>query len=91
MEKIVIPASGADHTRAFQTEYGDQRVADMRRISPELWSALRTVERARIKTMLQPFLRPNELDALFDRWDQIVLRFRTLIAEKGPENVILSF
>lgn len=80
-----------DHTRGFQTEYGDQSIAELRRISPELWSALRTVERARMRTMLQPFLRANELDALFERWDQILLRFRTLIAENGAENVILAF
>jgi hypothetical protein len=80
-----------DHTRAFQTEYGDERVEALRRISPELWSALRTVERAQVRTVLQPFLRPNELDALFERWDRIVLRFRTLIAEYGMENVILGF
>ena len=80
-----------DHTRAFQTEHGDQRIEELRRITPELWSALRTVERARVRTVLQPFLRPNELDALFERWDRIVLRFRTLIAEHGAENVIIGF
>ena len=80
-----------DHTRAFQTEHGDQRIESVRRITPELWSALREVERARVRTLLQPFLRANELDALFQRWDKIVLRFRTLIAEFGVENVIIGF
>ncbi len=64
---------------------------DLRRITPELWSALRDVERARLRTVLQPFLRKNELDALFKRWDEVVLRFRTLIAEHGAENVIIGF
>ncbi|HVR29647.1 MAG TPA: hypothetical protein VMS86_08930, partial [Thermoanaerobaculia bacterium] len=80
-----------DHTRGFQTEYGDERIEELRRITPELWSALRSVERARVRTMLQPFLRPIELDALFARWDQIVLRFRTLIAEHGADNILLRF
>ena len=80
-----------DHTRAFQTEHGDQRIEDLRRITPELWTALREVERARVRTVLQPFLRALELDALFERWDRILLRFRTLIAEIGPENVIIEF
>jgi hypothetical protein len=80
-----------DHTRAFQTEHGSQRIEDLRRITPELWSALREVERARVRTVLQPFLRETQLDALFERWEQIVLRFRTLIAELGPENVIIGF
>jgi hypothetical protein len=80
-----------DHTRAFQTEYGDERVEALQRITPELWSALRSAERTRVKTVLQPFLRPQELNALFARWDQILLRYRTLIAEHGWENVILSF
>jgi hypothetical protein len=80
-----------DHTRAFQTDYGDERIEELRRVTPELWSALRTVERERIRTMLKPFLRSNELDALFARWDQVILRFRTLIAENGMENVIIGF
>ena len=80
-----------DHTRAFQTEHGDQRIEELRRITPELWSALREVERARVKTVLQPFLRPTELVALFQRWDKILLRYRTLIAELGVENVIVGF
>ena len=80
-----------DHTRAFQTEHGDQRIEDLRRITPELWSALRSVERERVRTVLQPFLKPTELDALFVRWDRLVLRFRTLIAELGAENVIIGF
>jgi hypothetical protein len=80
-----------DHTRAFQTESGEQHIEELRRITPELWSALREVERARVRTVLQPFLRPSELDALFDRWDQIVARFRGLIAEHGTENVIIGF
>jgi hypothetical protein len=80
-----------DHTRAFQTEHGDQRIEDLRRITPELWSALREVERARVRTVLQPFLRPSEIEALFQRWDKILLRYRTLIAELGPENVIVGF
>jgi hypothetical protein len=80
-----------DHTRAFQTDYGDERIEELRRVTPELWSALRTVERERIRTMLKPFLRSNELDALFARWDQVILRFRTLIADNGMENVIIGF
>jgi hypothetical protein len=80
-----------DHTRAFETEYGDDAIEVLRRITPELWSALRSVERARVRTVLQPFLRANELEALFDRWDRILLRFRTMIAEQGPENVIVTF
>jgi hypothetical protein len=80
-----------DHTRAFQTEHGDQRIEDLRRITPELWSALREVERARVRTVLQPFLRPHQLDQLFERWEKIVLKFRTLMAELGPENVIIGF
>ena len=60
-------------------------------MTPELWSALREVERDRMKTVLKPFLRPNELTALFERWDRIVLRFRALIAEQGVENVIIGF
>jgi hypothetical protein len=80
-----------DHTRAFQTEHGDQRIEDLRRITPELWSALREVERARVRTVLQPFLRSSELDALFARWEKIVLRYRTLMADLGPENVIIGF
>jgi hypothetical protein len=80
-----------DHTRAFQTEHGDQRIEDLRRITPEMWSALREVERARVRTVLQPFLRPAELDAMFARWDRIVLKFRTLIADLGAENVIIGF
>jgi hypothetical protein len=80
-----------DHTRAFQPEHGEQRIEDLRRITPELWSALREVERARVRTVLQPFLRETELDALFQRWDKILLRFRTLIAEFGGENVIIGF
>jgi hypothetical protein len=80
-----------DHTRAFQTEHGDQRIEDLRRVTPELWSGLREVERARVRTVLQPFLRPQQLDALFQRWDKILLRFRTMIAEFGVENVIIGF
>jgi hypothetical protein len=80
-----------DHTRAFQTEHGDERVEALRRITPELWTALREVERARVRTVLQPFLRAQELDAMFQRWDKIILRYRTLIAELGPDNVIIGF
>jgi hypothetical protein len=80
-----------DHTRAFQTEHEDERIEELRRITPELWSALREVERARVRTVLQPFLRPSQLEALFQRWDQILLHYRTLIAELGAENVIVGF
>ena len=80
-----------DHTRAFQTEHGDERIAELRRITPELWAALRNVERARTKTVLQPFLKPLELERLFERWDAIALHFRTLMAEHGPENVLVGF
>src|SRR4029079_13077394 len=80
-----------DHTRTFQIEYGEQRIEDLKRITPEMWTALREVERARGRTLLKPFLRQTELDALFDRWDKIVLRFRTLIAQNGAENVVVGF
>jgi hypothetical protein len=80
-----------DHTRAFQTEHGDERIDELRRITPELYTALRNVERARVQTVLQPFLKPVEIDELFERWDAIVLRFRTLIAQHGPENVLVGF
>jgi hypothetical protein len=41
--------------------------------------------------VLQPFLRSNELDALFERWDRVILRFRTLIAENGIDNVVVGY
>jgi hypothetical protein len=80
-----------DHTRGFQIEGGEQAIQDLQRITPELWSALREVERARLRTVLQPFLRKTELDALFKRWDEVVLHFRTLIADRGAENVVIGF
>lgn len=79
-----------DHTRSFFLEYGDERIRELRRCPRDLWESLRRADRAEVEERLDPYLNPAEIAALFERWDRILLRLRTLIAEHGREAVIME-
>lgn len=76
-----------DHTRAFLVDPDPQRIAKLQRGNRELLDSMRRVDRAEVQNVLEPYLSKIEIRALFQRWDDILLHFDELVAERGPDLV----
>jgi hypothetical protein len=77
-----------DHTRSFardQTLYQPEKVT---RCSRGLWHALRHLDEAHIRELLSPYLKADEIDALFVRQQRLIELIQDLIIRNGEEEVL---
>lgn len=79
-----------DHSRSFSGEHGDERIEALRAVPRPLWDHMRHVDLDALRARLEPYLDPFELDAFFERWDKVMLHFRSLVSEQGSEAVLLE-
>jgi hypothetical protein len=79
-----------DHTRAFFTEHGDEKIDALKLMPRPLWTQLRHVDREALRKRLRPHLNALQIEALFDRWDRVLLHIRTLVSEYGSEAVLVE-
>jgi hypothetical protein len=77
-----------DHTRSFsrdKTLYIPEKVT---RCSRGLWHALRHLDEAHIRELLSPYLKADEIDALFVRQQRLIELIQDLIVRNGEEEVL---
>ena len=79
-----------DHTRAFHPLFQLWKPKSIVTCERTLWERLRNLDRDRVRRQLKPFLRSNELRALFKRWDRLVARIAKLIEERGEKYVLFD-
>lgn len=77
-----------DHTRAFHASDGLLNPAGITSCEEHLWSALKGLDRDRVRAQLGKYLEPDEMDALFNRLDSLVEQIQELIDEQGSERVL---
>ncbi len=79
-----------DHTRAFHPLFQLWKPKAIVTCERSLWERLRNLDRDRVRRQLKPFLRSNQLRALFQRWDRLLARIAKLIEERGAEYVLFD-
>ncbi len=79
-----------DHGRSFLIEPDPERIGAIRRTDRDLLQAIENADRAEVERRLDPYLTPAEMNALFVRWDAIVVHFRDLVETFGEDLVFYS-
>ncbi len=80
-----------DHTRSFRTDGELPYPSGILYSERRLWDGLQKLESSVMRTHLQKYLGPAELESLIKRKDQLVEYIREMIAERGEEEVLFSF
>ncbi len=80
-----------DHTRSFRTDEELPYPSGILYSERRLWEGLQKLESSVMRTRLQKYLGPSELESLIKRKDQLVEYIREMIAERGEEEVLFSF
>lgn len=77
-----------DHTRSFardKTLYLPEKIS---RCSRGLWYALRHLDEGHVRALLSPYLKTDEIDALFVRQQRLIELIQDLIIRDGEEEVL---
>ncbi len=80
-----------DHTRTFRTDGELPYRSGILYSERRLWEGLQKLDSADMRTHLQKYLGPPELEALISRQDRLVEYIQEMIAERGEEEVLFSF
>jgi hypothetical protein len=80
-----------DHTRTFRTDGELPYPTGIRYAERGLWEGLQKLDSADMRTHLQKYLGPPELESLISRKDRLVEYIQEMIAERGEEDVLFSF
>jgi len=80
-----------DHTRSFRTDDELPYPSGILYSERRLWEGLQKLESAVLRTHLQKYLGPSELESLIKRKDRLVEYIQVMIAERGEEDVLFSF
>ncbi len=76
-----------DHTRAFWRHHDLIDQKHIQRIERHLWERIQAMNEAEVRPKLSPFLRKEEIDALFKRRQALIHYVQRLISQKGEKNV----
>jgi hypothetical protein len=77
-----------DHTRSFRTDEELPYPSGILYSERRLWEGLQKLESSVMRTHLQKYLGPSELESLIKRKDQLVGYIQEMIAERGEEDVL---
>ncbi len=80
-----------DHTRTFRTDGELPYPSGILYSERGLWKGLQKLDSADMRTHLQKYLGPPELESLISRKDRLVEYIREMITERGEEDVLFSF
>ncbi len=80
-----------DHTRSFRTDKELPYPSGILYSERRLWEGLQKLESSVMRTQLQKYLGPSELESLIKRKDRLVEYIREMITERGEEDVLFSF
>ncbi|MFB3069025.1 MAG: hypothetical protein ACE1ZI_07095 [Acidobacteriota bacterium] len=80
-----------DHTRSFRTDEELPYPSGILYSEHRLWEGLQKLESAVMRTHLQKYLGPSELESLIKRKDRLVEYIQEMITERGEEDVLFSF
>ncbi len=80
-----------DHTRTFRTDGELPYPSGILYSERRLWEGLQKLDSADMRTHLQKYLGPPELESLIKRKDRLVEYIQEMIAERGEEDVLFSF
>jgi hypothetical protein len=80
-----------DHTRSFRTDGELPYPSGILYSERRLWEGLQKLESSVMRTQLQKYLGPSELESLIKRKDRLVEYIQEMIAERGEEDVLFSF
>ncbi len=80
-----------DHTRSFRTDEELPYPSGILYSERRLWEGLQNLDSSVMRTQLQKYLGPSELESLIKRKDRLVEYIREMIAERGEEDVLFSF
>jgi hypothetical protein len=77
-----------DHTRAFQAFYGDPDLDEINWCEEGFWERLQLLDRESVEAELGEYLSGHEIDALFERRDELVAHIQRLIDDRGRGAVL---
>ena len=80
-----------DHTRSVRTDGELPYPSGILYSERRLWEGLRKLESSVMRTRLQKYLGPSEMESLIKRKDRLVEYIQEMIAERGEEDVLFSF
>lgn len=79
-----------DHTRSFLEDSAIPNLSTLRQCERSIWGRFRNYDEDEVRAALKPILRAYELEALFDRWQQLIDHFEAEIAEHGEAGVLFN-
>ena len=77
-----------DHTRAFQQGKKLKKAAKITWVRQGLWDRLQGLDRDTVRSAIDDFVAPREIDDMFERRDSLVEHIQGLIEERGAEAVL---
>lgn len=77
-----------DFTRAFRRSKDLRNPEDLVRCDRQLFTKLKALDATEVAAKTKGYLNKDEVKALMARRDKIVVRFQTLISEKGEQEVL---
>ena len=80
-----------DHTRSFRSDGELPYPSGILYSERRLWEGLQKLESSVMRTQLQKYLSPSEMESLIKRKDRLVEYIQEMIAERGVEDVLFSF
>ncbi len=80
-----------DHTRAFWRHHDMIHPEQIQKVERHLWEKIQAMNEAEVRPMLSPYLRKEEIDALFKRKQTFINYVQKLIRQKGENNVLYMY
>ncbi len=80
-----------DHTRAFGRGRRLPSPERVKRCSRRLWQALRELDEAEVRRVLQPYLGTYEIAGVLHRHQRLLTLIEERIAQRGEERVLFSY
>jgi len=80
-----------DHTRSFRTDGELPYPSGILYSERRMWEGLQNLESSVMRTQLQRYLGPSEMESLIKRKDRLVEYTQEMITERGEEDVLFSF
>jgi hypothetical protein len=80
-----------DHTQAFGRDPKLLDTGRLRRCSRTLWGKLRSLDDELIGGSLEPYMGPDEINALLKRRSEIIARLEAKIGAEGEKKVLFNY
>jgi len=80
-----------NHTRAFWRHHDLINQNQIQKVERHLWERIQAMNEAEVRPKLSPFLRKDEIDALFKRRQTLINYVQKLIRQKGEKNVLYTY